>query len=124
MLEQWAGGCQCGAVRYELSGRPTNPCICHCRMCQKQFGNFFGAFAGVDTADFKLTRGQITYFKSSDDALRGFRTRPNRAEAHDRMEQLSVRPSWFAEHLLGTFRVHQQSRDGLPWLGDVLPALT
>jgi len=72
MLEQWAGGCQCGAVRYELSGRPTNPCICHCRMCQKQFGNFFGAFAGVDTADFKLTRGQITYFKSSDDALRGF----------------------------------------------------
>ncbi|MBG1231461.1 GFA family protein [Aestuariivirga litoralis] len=72
MSEHWTGGCQCGAVRYELSVRPTNACICHCRMCQKQFGNFFGAFADVNTSDFKLTRGEISYFKSSDDALRGF----------------------------------------------------
>ena len=72
MLEQWAGGCQCGAVRYALSSKPQNPCICHCRMCQKQFGNFFGAFADVNIAHFRLTRGKITYFKSSDDALRGF----------------------------------------------------
>jgi hypothetical protein len=41
-------------------------------MCQKQFGNFFAAFAGVDMAHFKVTRGEIAYFKSSGDALRGF----------------------------------------------------
>src|SRR5215475_8929725 len=35
------GGCQCGAVRYALYGQPTNPHVCHCRMCQKAFGNYF-----------------------------------------------------------------------------------
>jgi hypothetical protein len=27
------GGCQCGAVRYALYSEPTEPSICHCRMC-------------------------------------------------------------------------------------------
>jgi hypothetical protein len=70
--ESWTGGCQCGAVRYELTARPNNPCICHCRMCQKQFGNFFGSFAGVDSKYFKISRGIVEFFRSSDDAERGF----------------------------------------------------
>lgn len=70
--ERWTGGCQCGAVRYALHTRPDNPCICHCRMCQKQFGNFFGSFAGVDLMHFRLIRGSPAIFKSSDDAERGF----------------------------------------------------
>ncbi len=70
--DSWTGGCQCGAVRYAFSVKPDNACLCHCRMCQKQFGNFFGAFAGSHTSNFKVTRGTIAYFKSSDDANRGF----------------------------------------------------
>ena len=70
--DRWTGGCQCGAVRYEFSVRPDNPCLCHCRMCQKQFGNFFGAFAGSHTKNFRVTRGTLAHFKSSDDANRGF----------------------------------------------------
>ena len=70
--EVWTGGCQCGAVRYIFSVRPDNPCICHCRMCQKQFGSFFGTFAGSNKNNFRVTRGTIAYFKSSDDAKRGF----------------------------------------------------
>lgn len=66
------GGCQCGAVRYALHAEPTNPCICYCRMCQKQFGNILGAFAGVHTKDFETTRGEITWFRSSEDVERGF----------------------------------------------------
>ena len=66
------GGCQCGAVRYALHTMPDNPCICHCRMCQKQFGSFFGVFADVDSKFFELTRGEMAFFKSSDDGDRGF----------------------------------------------------
>ena len=54
-----AGGCQCGAVRYALHAMPTYPMICYCRMCQKQFGNISGAFAGVERKDFELTRGEL-----------------------------------------------------------------
>jgi hypothetical protein len=70
--ESWTGGCQCGAVRYAFSARPDNAGICHCRMCQKQFGNFFGSFAGSHTDNFRITRGKLAIFESSDDAERGF----------------------------------------------------
>lgn len=70
--EIWAGGCQCGAVRYALSETPDNACICHCRMCQKQFGNLFGAFCDVAPEHFRLSRGDPGWFQSSDEALRGF----------------------------------------------------
>jgi hypothetical protein len=66
------GGCQCGAVRYALHRMPTEPDICHCRMCQKAFGSFFAPLAGVRPADFELTRGEIAIFMSSDEAERGF----------------------------------------------------
>jgi hypothetical protein len=48
------------------------PCICHCRMCQKAMGNLFGAFAGVPYADFEVTRGDPSSFRSSDLAERLF----------------------------------------------------
>jgi hypothetical protein len=41
-------------------------------MCQKQFGNVFGTFAGVRTDQFELTRGEIAWFASSEEARRGF----------------------------------------------------
>ena len=70
--ETWTGGCQCGAVRYSLSEPPTNACICHCRMCQKQFGSVFGAFASVHPDRCRIKRGQPAWFQSSDEAERGF----------------------------------------------------
>ena len=41
------GGCQCGEVRYALMSEPTRASICHCRMCQKAFGNYFASLTGV-----------------------------------------------------------------------------
>lgn len=71
MSTHHSGGCQCGAVRFSVShlGRAS---ICHCRMCQKQFGGFFGAFVSADQAHFSWTRGQPTWFRSSKKVHRGF----------------------------------------------------
>jgi hypothetical protein len=64
-----AGGCQCGAVRYRVS-RLGGAAICHCRMCQKAFGSFFGPL--VTAEDLFWTRGEPKYYRSSNRARRGF----------------------------------------------------
>jgi hypothetical protein len=63
------GGCQCGAVRYQAESL-THPSICHCRMCQKAFGNFYAPL--VTTTNLQWTRGEPKYFQSSDKVTRGF----------------------------------------------------
>jgi hypothetical protein len=66
------GGCQCGAVRYAISAPFENPHICHCRMCQKAFGNFFAALVGTKKTGFSWTSGRPTFFRSSSIVERGF----------------------------------------------------
>ena len=66
------GGCQCGAVRYALYAEPTNPHVCHCRMCQKAFGNYFAPFVGLPPKDFAWVKGTPGLFRSSEAAERGF----------------------------------------------------
>jgi len=68
----FAGGCQCGAVRYRVNGALTNAHICHCRMCQKAAGNLFMPLANAQNAEFEVTRGEISWFASSDPVRRGF----------------------------------------------------
>lgn len=48
------GGCDCGAVRYRLTGEPMMVHNCHCRRCQKQTGS-----TGVVNAFFETERVEI-----------------------------------------------------------------
>jgi hypothetical protein len=66
------GGCQCGAVRYRFTREPTGAHVCHCRMCQKAFGNFYAPFVGGPKSTFDVTRGEIATFRSSAMTDRGF----------------------------------------------------
>jgi hypothetical protein len=66
------GGCQCGAIRYALDQQPVNVHVCHCRMCQKAVGGPFAIICPVMKYNFRVTRGTISYFFSSDIARRGF----------------------------------------------------
>ncbi len=63
------GGCQCGAVRYRAEGL-ARASICHCRMCQKAFGGFFGPL--VSAQGLVWTRGERSIFHSSNRNWRGF----------------------------------------------------
>lgn len=42
-----SGGCQCGAIRYEISGPPAAVYACHCTECQKQSGSAFAMAAVI-----------------------------------------------------------------------------
>ena len=70
--ETYSGGCQCGAVRYRISGPITHTHLCHCRMCQKAAGNYFMPLGNVQKPDITVTRGQVSWFESSPDNRRGF----------------------------------------------------
>jgi hypothetical protein len=66
------GGCQCGAVRFRVDGPLGRPSICHCRMCQKAFGAFYGALVSVRCEHLTWTRGERRRFQSSNLVQRGF----------------------------------------------------
>jgi hypothetical protein len=70
--EIWSGGCQCGAVRYRISGAFGKAGICHCRMCQKAFGSWGAALVSVPAAGVVWTRGRPAEFRSSAIVARGF----------------------------------------------------
>ena len=54
-----AGGCQCGAVRYEYTGKPLQLVICHCKECQKQTSSAFGMTLPVAKLDFRVLSGTL-----------------------------------------------------------------
>lgn len=63
------GGCQCGAIRFscESIGHAS---ICHCRMCQKAFGNVFAPLAAAK--GLVWTKREPKRFASSNMVHRGF----------------------------------------------------
>ena len=70
----YKGGCLCGSIRYSISGSPTFPHYCTCRMCQKWSGAPVVAWA-----DFPLAAlvwdgpgGPPATYRSSPEVQRGF----------------------------------------------------
>lgn len=67
-----SGGCQCGALRYRMDGDILYPHLCHCHMCQKASGNYFMPLGASGRDAFTLTRGEPSWFQSSQHVRRGF----------------------------------------------------
>ena len=44
-MERFTGGCLCGDVRVEVTGRPYRVGLCHCLDCRKHHGALFHASA-------------------------------------------------------------------------------
>lgn len=52
------GGCQCGELRYEVTGDPLDVYCCHCTECRKQSASAHGISVIVRRDAFRLTAGE------------------------------------------------------------------
>jgi hypothetical protein len=67
-----AGGCLCGAVRFEATGGPKWTAYCHCNSCRKHTGAPVSAFAGYERDKVAFTKGALATYASSPGVKRGF----------------------------------------------------
>ncbi len=64
----FAGGCACGAVRYEATAEPILMLHCHCRDCQRSSGGPYASFVVVPTEAFKITKGALRFYPTPSEA--------------------------------------------------------
>jgi hypothetical protein len=68
------GGCNCGAVRFEVSEPFVSSTYCHCTRCQRRTGTGASANARAAAGSFRIVRGEdrIRSWKPEDGAEKSF----------------------------------------------------
>jgi hypothetical protein len=126
----FAGGCACGAIRYESKAEPVLMLHCHCRDCQRSSGGPYSSFVIVPEEAFKLLQGSPRFHDSASD--RGGKTHRGfcpdcgspiliRTDAAPRSVAIRTasldEPSWFKQQMdVWTSDAHawDQMNPGLP----------
>ena len=65
----YKGGCLCGKVRFNITGKIRNIVYCHCSQCRKVQGSAFATNGIVAAEDFHFESGEsdLTSYRSSAD---------------------------------------------------------
>jgi hypothetical protein len=72
-FRRFAGGCLCGANRYEIDRRHLNAMHCYCEMCRKAHGTAFSTHLIVRPGQLRwISGGDLIPYESSPDAYREF----------------------------------------------------
>lgn len=61
-----AGGCHCGAVRYEADGEPQHNALCHCTDCRRAAGAPMVGWALFPQDKVTITGTPVSYSSSGD----------------------------------------------------------
>lgn len=116
------GGCQCGAVRYEVSGSPKHVALCHCEGCRKSAGAPAVAWAAFDEDSFALLQGQPTTFNSSGTAMRSFCSRCGTGIAYRNAEMLpgivDIQSATLDDPSVFPVQCHIQTAERIDWMAD------
>ena len=59
-----AGGCRCGAVRFEASAEPHHVSYCHCGDCRRASGAPVSAFVGFMIGEVSFTGKALKMFEN------------------------------------------------------------
>lgn len=59
------GGCQCGAIRYEVEGDPLTHALCHCIDCRRSAGAPMVAWTMFPTDTIRITGTPTAYASSA-----------------------------------------------------------
>lgn len=71
-----AGGCLCGAVRFEIDMPPKWCGHCHCHLCRRAHGAPLVTWFGVDKEHFRFASDEtLRWYRSTPEARRGFCSR-------------------------------------------------
>jgi len=70
--EKTAGGCMCGAVRYEATGAPVSTMYCHCTSCRKHTGAPAVTLVGYKSDQVAFIKGERKIYESSPGVGRAF----------------------------------------------------
>ncbi len=66
------GGCMCGAVRFEVTGKPFWVGHCHCESCRKHTGAPLVTYAAFRKEQVSFTAGRREVYESSPGVGRAF----------------------------------------------------
>jgi hypothetical protein len=72
-VEQLAGECECGAVRYLVADAFLYAANCHCSRCRAATGSAFKPFAGIERDKLEVTEGADSLAVYGDDDLNNTR---------------------------------------------------
>lgn len=123
-----SGQCQCGAIRYQLSGEPSTVALCHCRDCRRSSGAPVMAWAEFPDGSLTVLQGEPKTINSSRTAMRSFcgdcgtGLFYRNAELLPGLVEVQLATLDAADTLVPT--MHIQTAEQLHWMGRVhqLPA--
>ena len=68
------GRCDCGGVRYEISGELRQVVVCHCARCRRTHGDAAG-YTSCHASDLTLLEDGTLHWYDADERRRGFCSR-------------------------------------------------
>jgi hypothetical protein len=72
MTQTVTGGCLCGGVRFEVSGKLRDIIACHCEQCRRSSGHFVAATACRRSAFKLLQQDSLQWYSAVSGYRRGF----------------------------------------------------
>ena len=119
------GGCLCGAIRYEATGKPLQVAHCHCESCRRSTGAAFATGVCFPVESVTWTQTEPSSYRSSEHFSRLFCSHCGSSVAQHNLSSGTMWP------MAGTLdypqsvtpECHMFTKDQIPWvkLDDDLP---